>query len=297
MITWPHFDTTTPVLVQGITGKEGLRMSSWMRAAGTRVVAGITPGKGGQEVEGSPVFNTVREAREAFPNAVTSCIVVPGAHVRAAVEEAFAAGITFVYVLTEHVPVHDVRAMRATAAAHGGVLLGPSSVGYLQFPAFRLGYMGGMNPFATLKEGGLAILSGSGGMANETLMACARNQIGVRLCLATGGDPVNGCSLTDAIHLVESRADVTGIAVFVEPGNALLRTLLSGIIQPRKPLVICLPGDALESLPRGLPYGHAGTVLGEEDPSLTEVRAALTEKGYRTTARHETFIQWCREIM
>ena len=271
-------------------------MASWMRGSGTQVVAGVTPGKGGQEVDGCPVFNSVREARDRFSDARTSCVVVPGAHVLGAVQEAIAAGVTLVHVITERVPVHDILAMRRLATEASVTILGPSSVGFLQFPAFRLGYLGGQRPFDALTEGGLAVLSCSGGMANETLMALARQGTGVRLAMAVGGDAIAGTSLIEAVAVADAHPGVTGLALFVEPGNALLRLLVQGKVKPQKPLVLCLPGDALERLPRGLPYGHAGTVLGEEDGLLAELRTALTQAGYRCTARHDEFIQWCANL-
>lgn len=292
-MNWPIFDPQTPVLVQGMTGKEGSRMAAWMKTAGTYVVAGVTPGGAGKMVEGCPIFNTVHEAREQFPPIVTSCVVVPGPHVLSAVTEAIEAGITFIHLITERVPLHDVLAMRRLAAERNAIILGPSSVGYLQFPTFRLGYLGGQDPFASLNEGGLAVLSCSGGMTNETLMALARQGTGIRLALAVGGDAVNGFSLIEAIEMCDAREDVSAIAIFAEPGNPLLRSLISGKVKPVKPLIICLPGDALETLPRGMPYGHTGTVLGEEDGSLQELRTKLTAMGYRCTARHDEFITWC----
>jgi succinyl-CoA synthetase alpha subunit len=295
-MNWPLFDATTQVLVQGITGKEGSRMTGWMIASGTNVVAGVTPGGAGKEVEGRPVFDTVAAAREKFPEAKTSCIVVPGAHVLSAVREGIEAGITCFQIITERVPVHDVLVMRKLAKEHGAVILGPSSVGYLQFPKFRLGYLGGQDPFATLKEGGLAVLSSSGGMANETVMALGRQGTGIRLAMAVGGDAIAGISLIEAVQIADARPDVTSIAIFAEPGNALLRGLINGTVKPSKPLAICLPGDALELLPRGLPYGHAGTVLGEEDPSLTEIRKSLSDAGYFCTARHDEFITHCATL-
>lgn len=291
-MTWPTLTSETEVLIQGMAGKEGSRMAVWMLASGTRVVAGVNPGAGGKDVEGRPVFETVREAKGKFPGVIASCVVVPAPFALSAVREAIEAGVKLIHVITERVPVHDVLHMRSLAAEHGAVVFGPSSVGYLQFPRFRLGFLGGERPFETLREGGVAVLSASGGMANETLMAFARRGIRVRLALAVGGDAVNGCSLEEAVREADARPDVTGMAVFAEPGTALLRLLVDGRLKPVKPLVICLPGDALESLPRGLPYGHAGTVLGEEEGPLRGLRERLTTLGYRCTALHDEFIEW-----
>lgn len=292
-MTWPLLGPETEVIIQGMAGKEGSRMAGWMIASGTRVVAGVDPGSGGKTVSERPVFETIEEARRAFPRATVTSVVVPGKFVLSAAGDAIRAGVKLVHVLTERVPVRDVAALRRLADERGAVILGPSSVGYLQFPRFRLGYLGGENPFATLREGGLAVLSASGGMANETLMALARRSAGIRLALAAGGDAIKGLSLIDAVLLADARADVSGIAVFVEPGDPLLRSLIGGTVKLRKPLAICLPGDALESLPRGLPYGHAGTVLGEDEGSLADLRRALTTRGYRCTALHDELVEWC----
>lgn len=268
-------------------------MARWMIASGTDVVAGVTPGKGGQEVEGRPIFSSVAEARATFPDIEASSVVVPPLAVRGAVEDALAAGICVIHILTENVPVQDVVALRATASASNAKILGPSSVGYLEMPSFRLGYLGGERPFATLNEGGLAILSTSGGMSNEIVMACGRRGIGIRCVMSLGGDRVPGTTLTEAIMQMESRDDVTAIAIFVEPGNPWLRETLS---TPRKPTVVMLPGDALETLPRGMPYGHTGTILGEDEPRLVDVRARLMAQGMKCTDRLSDFLDMCASL-
>ncbi len=237
-MNWKIFDSDTPVLIQGITGKEGQRMARWLIQSGVKVVAGVTPGKGGQESEGCPVFNSVSEARQAFPDLLVSCIVVPPARVLGAVQEAVAAGIKFMNILTEQVPVHDVLAMRELATKNQATILGPSSVGYLQFPAFRLGYLGGDNPFKYLKEGNAAIVSTSGGMTNELLMSLAHHGIGAKLAFAIGGDRVTGISLEEAIAWSEDREEVKFLVIFIEPGRPLLRSLLAGMVTFRKPTVV-----------------------------------------------------------
>ncbi|MEK7116016.1 MAG: CoA-binding protein, partial [Patescibacteria group bacterium] len=178
-MSWKLFDPTTPILIQGITGKEGARMTRWLVASGANVVGGVTPGKGGQLVEGKPVFDSVAALHEKFSDTAVSSIVVPAPRVLGAVEEAIAAGVTHIHLLTENVPVHDVRRMRDMVAHAGATLLGPSSIGYLQFPRFRVGYLGGESPFDSLKEGGVAVISTSGGMTNELMMSLAREGIGI----------------------------------------------------------------------------------------------------------------------
>jgi len=271
-------------------------MANWMIQSGTRVVAGVSPGSGGKEVEGCPIFNSVAEAKARFPGITATCIVVPAPFALSAVTEALEAGIPCVYVITERVPIRDVMEMRRMASEKNAVIFGPSSVGYLQFPQFRLGYLGGQKPFEHLTEGGIALLSSSGGITNETLMAFARRGIGVRLALSVGGDVLNGCNLIEALESVQTRPDVTALAVFLEPGNPLISALIRGRVRPVKPLRLCLPGDALESLPRGLPYGHAGTVLGDDEGSLRDIREKLTAQGIPCTALHDEFIDWCAAL-
>lgn len=273
------FPSDTQVLIQGITGKEGSRMTRWLIGSGVKVVGGVTPGKAGQEVEGCPVFDTVAACRQKFPQATVSCIVVPSSRVFAAVQEAIEAGVTFINILTEQVPVHDVLKIRELANAKGVTILGPSSVGYLQFPKFRIGYIGGESPFDHVTEGGMAILSTSGGMTNELMMSLARNSFGIRVAMALGGDRVVGTTLEQAIDWVESLDGVKTLALFIEPGRPLLRALASGEATFRKPTIVFLAGEALDDLPRGMPYGHTGTILGEDDPSVREIRQALHKRG------------------
>jgi succinyl-CoA synthetase alpha subunit len=296
-MNWKIFDSDTPVLIQGITGKEGQRMARWLIQSGVKVVAGVTPGKGGQEAEGCPVYNSVSEARKAFPDLLVSCIVVPPARVLSAVQEAVAAGIEFMDILTEQVPVHDVLAMRELAAKNQATILGPSSVGYLQFPAFRLGYLGGDNPFQYLNEGSAAIVSTSGGMTNELLMSLAHHGIGAKLAFAIGGDRVTGISIEEAITWSEDREEVKFLVIFIEPGRPLLRSLLAGMFRFRKPAVVFLAGESLDDLPRGLPYGHTGTVLGEDDQSVADIRKGLKEKGITCVGTMNELIEDCKKYV
>lgn len=277
---WRFFETDTPVLIQGITGKEGSRMANWLIGSGVNVIGGVTPGKGGQEVEGKPVWNTVMEAKQSVPALEVTSIVVPPARVPGAVMEALDAGMRYINVLTENIPVHDVLRLRQEAKARGASILGPSSVGYLQFPRFRMGYIGGREPFQVLKEGGVAVVSNSGGMTNEILMSLARMGIGIRCAFAVGGDRVPGISLRDAVEYCDQLSEVQSIFVFAEPGHSLLGALASGSFQVTKPITLFVPGDVLDTLPRGMPYGHTGTVLGEDDASVSATREAIRARGY-----------------
>lgn len=287
---WKQFSSDALVLVQGITGKEGMRMTRWLRQSGVCVCAGVTPGKGGMVVEGCPVFNTVEEACQSYKGIVATSIVVPASRVKGAVEEALASGIKYIHILTESVPVHDVIAIRRQARALGATVLGPSSIGYLQFPPFRLGYIGGENPFQHLTAGPIGLVSTSGGMVNELMMSLGRHQLGIRVAFAVGGDRIPALSLESAVKICDLYPGVERLVVFAEPGRPFLQQLLKGEISFDHPLVVFLAGDILDDLPRGRAYGHTGTLLGEEGMSVKETRQALREKGIACVATMEELI-------
>lgn len=289
--SWKLLPQETQVLVQGMTGKEGMRMTKWLLQSGVKVCAGVTPGKGGMLVEGCPIFDTVAEACVAFPRLTATSIVVPPSRVLGAVKEALEAGIRLIHVLTESVPVHDVIVMRQQAMEKGARILGPSSVGYLQFPAFRLGYIGGERPFEHLQEGDVGLISTSGGMVNELMMELTRHQIGLRMALAVGGDRIPATSLEEAIRIAEDIPEVKRLVVFAEPGRAFFQQLLQDRIVITRPLTLFLAGDVLDDLPRGKAYGHAGTLLGEEGGSVAELRGALRDKGIACVATSGELIQ------
>ncbi|MFA5935763.1 MAG: CoA-binding protein [Patescibacteria group bacterium] len=290
------FSPDALVAIQGITGKEGARMTEWLLGSGVQVVGGVTPGKGGQTVLEKPVFNSVAELRAMFPAVEASCVVVPPQRVLGAVIEAIEAGIRFVHILSENVPVHDALMIRDLAKKSGAMVLGPSSVGYLQFPPFRLGYLGGERPFDILHEGDIAVISTSGGMANELMMALGNAGIGIRVAMAIGGDRISGTALEEAIRWCESLPEVRRLALFVEPGQPWVLQLASGETTLQKPASILLAGDALDNLPRGLPYGHTGTILGEDDVSVRDLRSLLEARGIRVTGSVRDFVLSCTEV-
>lgn len=273
------FAPDAPILIQGITGKEGSRMTGWLKKSGSKILAGVTPGKGGTFVDEIPVFNSVAEACAQFPEIKISSIVVPPLHVQAATLEALAAGIKFIHILTEQVPVHQIMKLRAAAATANATILGPASVGLLQFPRWRIGYCGGENPFEYIIEGDIAIVSASGGMTNELIMALHRAGLGIKVALAVGGGLVAGTTMNEAVEWVKNIPEVKKILIFVEPGSALLAAAATGQFKFNKPTVVLLAGEALELLPRGLPYGHTGTILGEDAQSLKLVREQINQQG------------------
>ncbi len=291
MTTWKIFAPSAGTLIQGMTGKEGMRMTKWLRQSGMQVCAGVTPGKGGKVVEACPIFDSVQEACQAFPQIEVTSIVVPATRVRGAVEEALAANIKYLHILTESVPVHDVVVVRTLARTQNAYILGPSSVGYLQFPAFRLGYIGGENPFSVIMDGGVSLVSTSGGMTNEIMMGLARHQIGIHTAFAIGGDRVPAFSLEEALTFCDALPETKQLVVFAEPGRPFFTQLLRGQLPYTHPLILFLAGDILDQLPRGKAYGHTGTLLQEEEQAVASLRVALRERGITCVATMTELIQ------
>ena len=285
------------VLIQGMTGKEGRRMAAWMIASGTEVVAGVTPGKAGEQVENPQIFAPGAEGKRRFPKSDPRSMFLPPLRVLEAVQSAFEAGIKYIHILSEGVPVHDVLRIRILARQYQGVAVGPSSVG-LMFPTekWRVGYIGGQMPFDHIIPGSVGLISTSGGMTNEILKTFFRNGIGVHCAISVGGDRISALSVEEAIRMWEGVAAVQAMAVFVEPGNPLLDRLVSAQVRFQKPCVFLVPGDALADLPKDRPYGHAGTQLAENAPTLHDTRKAITDYGYPCFARMEDFIDTLKSL-
>ena len=160
-------DQNTKVLIQGITGKEGAKAAKSMLDYGTHIVGGVTPGKGGQEVEGKPVFNSLKEICAKFPDINTSAIYVPPFAAKAAVLEAIENNISIINVIVERIPIRDTAYFLAAAREKNIRVIGPSSLGYIVPGVGRIGVVGGPLVNEIFKPGSIGIISRSGGMTNE----------------------------------------------------------------------------------------------------------------------------------
>src|SRR3989344_3586370 len=167
----------TKVLVQGITGKEGQKVTLQMKNYGTKVLAGVTPGKGGQEVHGVPVYNTIAEALENHPGINTSLISVPNFAVFGAIKEAIENKIPLINVFTEHVPIADTAKAIAMAKEVGVRLVGPSSMGIISPGIGKVGQIGGEDPRGVFSKGNVGVISKSGGMSSEVSWILTKNGV------------------------------------------------------------------------------------------------------------------------
>ena len=244
------------VIVQGITGAYGSLHAKNMITYGTNVVAGVTPGKGGQKFEDKvPVFNTMQEAVDAT-NAKISIVFVPAKFFLQAAKDALNAGIKLLVAIPEHVPIRDTMEALALANEKGATIIGPNTPGIMIPELIKIGIMPAM-PF---KAGNIAVLSKSGTLLYEISDALTKRGYGQSITIGIGGDPVNGTRLIDAFDMVKDIPDLEGLVVVGEIGGDSEEMLAQRIIDSgfNKPTVAYIAGRAA---PKEKRMGHAGAIV------------------------------------
>ena len=273
-------DGATRVVVQGITGAQARFDTEWCIRYGTRIVSGVTPGRGGETVHGVAVYDTMRRALAAHP-ADASVLYVPGAMVKSAVMEAIDAGIRLVLVTAEYVPLHDVVQIVAAARRAGVRLIGCNTNGVISPGRSKLGGVGGMDPGEIYVPGRIGVCSRSGGMTAEIGLALKQAGIGVSTSVAMGGDLVTGMSMAEYVTLFEDDPETDAVVVFGEPGTRNEQEVaeLLGAGRIRKPLVALIAGAFQERYPKGMSFGHAAAMINRSDESASAKRRVLAEAG------------------
>lgn len=253
----------TKVLIQGITGKEGSKVCLQMKNYGTRVLAGVTPGKGGQEVHGVPVYNTIAEVLENHPGVNTSFVAVPNFAAYGAIKEAIENKIPLVNILTEHIPIADSAKAIAMARKGGVKIVGPSSIGIISPGIGKVGSIGGDDPRGVFSKGGVGIISKSGGMASETAWILTKNGIGQSTVVGIGGDVLVGSSFADLLEDFEKDEQTKAVVLFGEIGGTYEEEAADLIKAGKfsKKVVAFISGLFAESLPQGTKLGHAGAIV------------------------------------
>lgn len=259
-------DGNVRVIVQGITGREAASFTKDMTDYGTQVVAGVTPGKQGQQVHGVPVYDTVRGAlREQ--RAEASVISVPPAMVKGAALEALDNGIKLLVIITERVPRKDVIEFLEAASEKGARVIGPNTLGLISPHTLKLGMAGG--PVEDVKKaympGSVGIASRSGGMTTEIANLLTTHGIGQSTCVGVGGDPVVGSNFLDLIPLFNEDPDTKAVVLFCEPGGVIEENLaeLVGAKKISIPIIAFIAGRFVDSMP-GVRFGHAATIVEGE---------------------------------
>jgi succinyl-CoA synthetase alpha subunit len=272
------------VIVQGITGREAGMVVAQMSAYGTRVVAGVTPGKEGAQVDGVPVFDTVAAARAGTGGAPfdVSIVYVPPFAALDAVSEAVEAGIGLLLVVTENIPLHDAIRLHALARDAGASVIGPNSVGLI-VPSRRikLGAIGGDRPDRAFVPGRVGVISRSGGLTAEVGLQLRRRGLGVSTAVSIGGDALIGLEPADVAGALGDD-DETEVIVYVgEPGTSMEERLADAIASGEitKPVVALILGEFMEDFPQGTVFGHAGAVIEKSQGSPLEKKRRLERAG------------------
>jgi succinyl-CoA synthetase alpha subunit len=276
------------VIVQGATGRVARDDTERAIRYGTRIVAGVAPGRGGERVGAVPIYDTVRGAVAEHP-ADASMIYTPASAVRAAVLEALEAGIGTLLVTAEYVPMHDVAYVVAAARAAGARLIGCNTNGIISAGKGRLGGIGGDDPGAIYVPGRIGVCSRSGGMSAEIALALAAAGFGVSTCVSMGGDYATGMRMVEYLALFEADPETDAVVLFGEPGTPneaeVAHAVQSGRI--RKPVVAIIAGAFQERYPQGRTFGHAAAMIASDDDRATSKRAWLAAAGVKVVLRIE----------
>ncbi|MDH5780941.1 MAG: succinate--CoA ligase subunit alpha [Candidatus Bathyarchaeota archaeon] len=248
-------DKDTRAIVQGITGTQGSFHTKLMLDYGTQIVAGVTPGKGGIQVHGVPVYNAMEEAVKKH-GANASIIFVPARFAVAAVLEALEGRLKTIVIITEHIPVKDAIEVMARAKQHGAAVIGPNTPGIITPGACKLGVM----PAHVFKPGIVGIVSRSGTLTYEIAAGISAKGFGQSTCIGLGGDPVVGLSFVEVLRMFEADKRTEAVALIGEIGGNL-EELAADFVSKEgysKPVVAFVAG---RTAPPGKRMGHAGAII------------------------------------
>jgi succinyl-CoA synthetase alpha subunit len=272
-------DDKSRVMIQGITGREGMARAQLMKDYGTNVVAGVTPGRGGQDVYGVPVYDSVEEAWEKQGPIDVSVIFIPAALVKNAALEAIAAGVKLLVIVPDRVPIYDVLEVARAARETGARFVGPNTLGLLSPGKAVLGMIGGRAQRARewFKPGALGVSSRSGGMTSAIAYYLTRAGIGQSTIIHVGGDAIVGLSHPEVMELFERDEQTRAVVLFGEIGTTQEERVADLIVQGKftKPLIAYIGGKAAKS---GTRFSHAGAIVegsrGTHEAKVKRLREA-----------------------
>ena len=265
-------DKDTKVLVQGITGNQGTFHSKAMIDFGTNVVAGVTPKRGGQEVNGVPVYNTIKEAQEKHEIDAT-VIFVPAKFTGGAMNEAIDANIPLIVVITEHVPVWDAARAVTKAKEKGITILGPNTPGLVSTDGCKLGIM----PNVIFKPGNVGVIARSGTLSYEVIWNMTKEEIGQTTCIGIGGDPSHGMGFVEGLELFEKDNKTKAMVLIGEIGGTEEEHAAEYIKKHvTKPVVAFIGG---RQAPPGKKMGHAGAIVSGGKGTAASKIKVLEEAG------------------
>lgn len=291
-------DENTKVLVQGITGREGAARSRFMQEYGTKVIAGVTPGKGGGEVWGIPVYNTVKEAMKGSGKADLSTTFVPGPLVKKAVFEAVNEGIRTVVMPVERVPIHDILEIVAYAKTRNTRIIGPGSLGIITPGQSVAGWIGGTEELTreVFTPGPVGVMSRSGGQTTTVCWAITEAGLGESTAIHIGSEPVVGTSFAELLHLFEGDNQTKAVVMFGEIGTVAEEEAAEVVKEGKfnKPLIAYIAGATARA---GVRFSHASAIIEGNRGTAKSKIEALKEAGATVVERPELIASEVKEIM
>lgn len=265
-------DENTRVIVQGITGSAGMFHARQMISYGTQIVGGVTPGKGGEDMDGVPIFNTVEEAIEAT-DADCSVIYVPSAFAADAIMEAGQVGVSLIVAITEGIPVLDMMRVCTFLEGRDVRLIGPNCPGIISPGKCKVGIM----PGHIHKAGRVGVVSRSGTLTYEAVGQLSALDIGQSTCVGIGGDPINGTNFIDVLNAFEEDDDTDAVIMIGEIGGTAEEQAAAFVkAHMSKPVVGFIAG---QTAPPGKRMGHAGAIISGGKGTAADKVAALKENG------------------
>lgn len=257
------FPDRPKILIQGITGREASMVAKHMIQYGTPIMAGVTPGKGGEEILGIPIYDTISDACKGG-KADISIIYVPPLSVLDAVIEAIANRIPLILMITERVPQHDIMKLIRIASENSVRLVGPNSVGIINpGKKIKLGPIGGDDPSRCFTSGKVGVISRSGGMTAEVSYMIKRAGHGISTAVSIGGDSLIGTSPKDLLEMFRRDDETEAVVLFSEPGTGYEEEAAAYLESTRfdKPVIAFVAGKFVEDMPSGTTFGHTGAII------------------------------------
>ncbi len=281
-------DENTKAIVQGITGKQGRFHTKEMIEYGTNIVAGTSPGKAGEKVEGVPVYNSIEEIKKYHPDINASIIFIPAPFVKDAAFEAITQ-VDLVIIITEHIPIHDTMEIVKYAKENNTTVIGPNTPGIITPGIGKLGIM----PTHIFREGNIGLVSRSGTLTYEVASQITDAGLGQSTCLGVGGDPVTGIDFITALEKFENDPQTEQIVLLGEIGGvAEIKAAEYAEKHVSKPVISFIAGV---SAPLGKRMGHAGAIIEGTDGTAQNKKAILAEHGIKVADKPSDIVDLIKE--
>lgn len=294
-------DQNTRYIIQGITGKEGQRATSFMLAAGSQIIGGVRPGKAGEEIEGILVYESVQDVlkdhADIDPQNICSVITVPPKVAKGAVLEALESGVKLVIPIAEGIPVQDTTWLLASAKKNKARMIGPNTVGIISPGKSKAGVVGGSGNQA-YSPGSVGIISKSGGMTSETARLLTQAGIGQSTCINIGGDKIIGTDFVDALQLFAEDEETKAIVLFCEIGGTYEEQAAEYIKSSgfSKPIIAFVSGKFAERW-RGVSLGHAGAIIEGNRGTRGSKVLALESAGVTVVDIHHELVNAVKKVL